>query len=71
LQIFSKFGVVLKIITFTKNGEKIAFFCVSFAFHVRLDKFQGLIQLKDANIAQAAKLVRTHPTPEPDRSILF
>ncbi|CAF1575900.1 unnamed protein product [Rotaria magnacalcarata] len=38
-QIFSKFGLVLKIITFTKN-----------------DKFQGLIQLKDATIAQSAKL---------------
>jgi len=38
-QIFSKFGVVLKIITFTKN-----------------DKFQGLIQLKDATTSQAAKL---------------
>ncbi|CAF2955681.1 unnamed protein product [Rotaria sp. Silwood2] len=38
-QIFSKFGVVLKIITFTKN-----------------DKFQGLIQLKDATTAQSAKL---------------
>ncbi|CAF3663211.1 unnamed protein product [Adineta steineri] len=38
-QIFSKFGVVLKIITFTKN-----------------DKFQGLIQMKDASIAQTAKL---------------
>lgn len=38
-QIFSKFGVVLKIITFTKN-----------------DKFQGLIQMKDATTAQSAKL---------------
>ncbi|UJR16007.1 hypothetical protein I4U23_002922 [Adineta vaga] len=38
-QIFSKFGVVLKIITFTKN-----------------DKFQGLIQMKDATIAQTAKM---------------
>jgi hnRNP-L/PTB/hephaestus splicing factor len=38
-QIFSKFGVVLKIITFTKN-----------------DKFQGLIQMKDAATAQSAKL---------------
>ncbi|CAF3747380.1 unnamed protein product [Adineta steineri] len=38
-QIFSKFGVVLKIITFTKN-----------------DKFQGLIQMKDATTAQSVKL---------------
>ncbi|CAF3867455.1 unnamed protein product, partial [Rotaria sordida] len=38
-QIFGKFGVVLKIITFTKN-----------------DKFQGLIQMKDAITAQSAKL---------------
>ncbi|CAF0858308.1 unnamed protein product [Rotaria sordida] len=38
-QIFSKFGVVLKIITFTKN-----------------DKFQGLIQMKDAMTAQSAKI---------------
>ncbi|CAF1439316.1 unnamed protein product, partial [Adineta ricciae] len=38
-QIFSKFGVVLKIITFTKN-----------------DKFQGLIQMKDAATAQTAKM---------------
>ncbi|CAF0733357.1 unnamed protein product [Didymodactylos carnosus] len=38
-QIFGKFGVVLKIITFTKN-----------------DKFQALIQMKDANTAQSAKL---------------
>ncbi|CAM2700594.1 unnamed protein product [Rotaria socialis] len=38
-QIFSKFGVVLKIITFTKN-----------------DKFQGLLQMKDATTAQSAKL---------------
>ncbi|CAF1078169.1 unnamed protein product, partial [Adineta ricciae] len=38
-QIFSKFGVVLKIITFTKN-----------------DKFQGLIQMKDATIAHSAKM---------------
>ncbi|CAF4086648.1 unnamed protein product [Rotaria sp. Silwood2] len=38
-QIFSKFGVVLKIITFTKN-----------------DKFQGLIQMKDAATSQSAKM---------------
>jgi polypyrimidine tract-binding protein 1 len=38
-QIFSKFGTVLKIITFTKN-----------------DKFQALIQLKDANAAAQTKL---------------
>jgi len=38
-QIFSKCGLVLKIITFTKN-----------------DKFQGLIQMKDAATAQSAKL---------------
>ncbi|UJR30574.1 hypothetical protein I4U23_018102 [Adineta vaga] len=38
-QIFTKFGVVLKIITFTKN-----------------DKFQGLIQMKDAATAQSVKM---------------
>ena len=38
-QIFSKFGAVLKIITFNKN-----------------DKFQVLIQLKDAMSAQNAKM---------------
>lgn len=37
-QIFSRFGPVLKIITFTKN-----------------EKFQALIQMKDAGCAQAAK----------------
>ena len=37
-QIFSRYGAVLKIITFTKN-----------------DKFQALIQMKDANAAQSAK----------------
>ncbi|CAF0713679.1 unnamed protein product [Brachionus calyciflorus] len=37
-QIFSRFGPVLKIITFTKN-----------------EKFQALIQMKDATCAQAAK----------------
>ena len=38
-QIFSKFGPVLKIITFTKN-----------------DKFQVLIQMKDCNMAQNARV---------------
>lgn len=38
-QIFSKFGPVLKLITFTKN-----------------DKFQVLLQMKDANAAQNARL---------------
>lgn len=61
-QIFSKYGVVLKIITFTKNGKfyQNEFISMSFSFLsivYILDKFQGLIQMKDATTAQAAKLV--------------
>jgi hypothetical protein len=58
-QIFSRYGPVLKIITFTKNGmlsrgPGFETFGLNF-FPDLVDKYQALIQMKDAQSAQSAK----------------
>ena len=55
-QIFSKFGQVLKIITFTKNSEFQTFFRDKFSKKSILDQFQALIQMADDCTTQTAKL---------------
>lgn len=47
----------MKIITFTKNGMKEGKGIFVLMSDISLDKFQGLIQMKDATAAQSAKLV--------------
>ena len=63
-QLFNRFGPVLKIITFTKNGKysssssctSVCLLLLSFSqANPTTDKFQALIQMKDATCAQAAK----------------
>lgn len=57
LQIFHRYGRVLKIVTFTKNSEYFMTFFVNVLniTWIRLDSFQALIQYPDKESAQAAK----------------